>query len=135
MTVMERVNARNLDPAVLPWRPGLITVDVSFISLAKLLGPIVAVGAEDLDLLAMVKPQFELGPERVRQRRGGPGPRRRGATRCGRSPPPRVPRGWWSAASPPPGCPGRRATARPSSGARAGGNAVDLEAAIREVEP
>ncbi len=63
--VMERVNARNLTPDELPWRPGLITVDVSFISLAKLLGAIVAVAGEDLDLLALVKPQFELGPERV----------------------------------------------------------------------
>jgi 23S rRNA (cytidine1920-2'-O)/16S rRNA (cytidine1409-2'-O)-methyltransferase len=65
VVVMERVNARNLSPADLPWRPGLVTVDVSFISLAKLLGAIVAVAADDLDLLALVKPQFELGPERV----------------------------------------------------------------------
>jgi 23S rRNA (cytidine1920-2'-O)/16S rRNA (cytidine1409-2'-O)-methyltransferase len=63
--VMERVNARNLSPDELPWRPGLVTADVSFISLAKLLGPILAVAADDLDLLALVKPQFELGPDRV----------------------------------------------------------------------
>jgi 23S rRNA (cytidine1920-2'-O)/16S rRNA (cytidine1409-2'-O)-methyltransferase len=42
-----------------------VTADVSFISLGMVLGPIAAVVAEELDLLAMVKPQFELGPERV----------------------------------------------------------------------
>ena len=65
VTVMERVNARVLAGAELPFAPGLVAVDVSFISLALLLGPIAAVAADDLDLLAMVKPQFELGPERV----------------------------------------------------------------------
>jgi 23S rRNA (cytidine1920-2'-O)/16S rRNA (cytidine1409-2'-O)-methyltransferase len=66
VTVMERVNARELAPGDLPFEPGLVTADVSFISLAKLLGPIAAAAPRpDLDLLAMVKPQFELGPERV----------------------------------------------------------------------
>jgi 23S rRNA (cytidine1920-2'-O)/16S rRNA (cytidine1409-2'-O)-methyltransferase len=65
VTVMERFNARNLEPGALPFRPSLITVDVSFISLAKVLPSLVAAGADVLDLLAMVKPQFELGPELV----------------------------------------------------------------------
>jgi 23S rRNA (cytidine1920-2'-O)/16S rRNA (cytidine1409-2'-O)-methyltransferase len=65
VTVMERVNARELSPGDLPFEPALVTADVSFISLAKLLGPIASVSAPGLDLLAMVKPQFELGPERV----------------------------------------------------------------------
>ncbi|HEX2360232.1 MAG TPA: TlyA family RNA methyltransferase [Solirubrobacterales bacterium] len=65
VTVMERVNARHLEDEELPFRPSLVTVDVSFISLSELLGPIAAVADEDLDLLAMVKPQFELGPELV----------------------------------------------------------------------
>jgi len=69
VTVMERVNARALADAELSYTPATVTVDVSFISLALVLGPIAAVAADDLDLLAMVKPQFELGPERVR--RGG----------------------------------------------------------------
>jgi 23S rRNA (cytidine1920-2'-O)/16S rRNA (cytidine1409-2'-O)-methyltransferase len=63
--VMERFNARELSPGDLPFPPGLVTVDVSFISLAKLVEPIAAVAAREMDLLAMVKPQFELGPERV----------------------------------------------------------------------
>ncbi len=63
--VMERINARALGDSALPYRPEVVTVDVSFISLAKLLGPIAACAAPDLDLLALVKPQFELGKERV----------------------------------------------------------------------
>jgi 23S rRNA (cytidine1920-2'-O)/16S rRNA (cytidine1409-2'-O)-methyltransferase len=65
VTVMERRNARDLDPADLSFTPSLIVVDVSFISLAKLLTPLVACLADGGDLLAMVKPQFELGPGRV----------------------------------------------------------------------
>jgi 23S rRNA (cytidine1920-2'-O)/16S rRNA (cytidine1409-2'-O)-methyltransferase len=65
VVVMERTNARNLRRTDLPFAPELVTVDVSFISLAKLVGPIVEASARAMDLLAMVKPQFELGPERV----------------------------------------------------------------------
>jgi 23S rRNA (cytidine1920-2'-O)/16S rRNA (cytidine1409-2'-O)-methyltransferase len=63
--VMERLNARALGDSYLPFRPELITVDVSFISLAKLVPPIVAKAAEEFDLLGLVKPQFELGKEKV----------------------------------------------------------------------
>jgi len=65
VTVMERVNARYLDPRSLPYAPGLIVVDVSFISLSKVLPAVVAAGAPGCDVLALVKPQFELGRERV----------------------------------------------------------------------
>ena len=40
-------------------------MDVSFISLAKLLPSIVAAGADELDLLGLVKPQFEVGKKKV----------------------------------------------------------------------
>src|SRR4051794_26224030 len=63
--VMERLNARALGDSYLPFRPDLITVDVSFISLAMLMAPIVATAAEEFDLLGLVKPQFELGKEKV----------------------------------------------------------------------
>jgi 23S rRNA (cytidine1920-2'-O)/16S rRNA (cytidine1409-2'-O)-methyltransferase len=63
--VMERSNARVLGPGALPYEPDLVTVDVSFISLTKLLGPIASSASGEFDLLAMVKPQFELGPDRV----------------------------------------------------------------------
>jgi 23S rRNA (cytidine1920-2'-O)/16S rRNA (cytidine1409-2'-O)-methyltransferase len=65
VTVIERLNARELRPEALPHAPELVTVDVSFISLGKLLGPIAGCAADELDLVALVKPQFELGPERV----------------------------------------------------------------------
>jgi 23S rRNA (cytidine1920-2'-O)/16S rRNA (cytidine1409-2'-O)-methyltransferase len=63
--VMERVNARSLGDSALPFRPEVVTADVSFISLTKLLEPVAEASADEFDLLAMVKPQFELGPERV----------------------------------------------------------------------
>ncbi len=63
--VLERVNARALDPAALPHRPDLVVADVSFISLTKVLGAVLACLAEPFDGLVMVKPQFEVGRERV----------------------------------------------------------------------
>jgi 23S rRNA (cytidine1920-2'-O)/16S rRNA (cytidine1409-2'-O)-methyltransferase len=65
VTVLERVNARGLSPAQLPFAPQLAVIDVSFISLAKVLPAVAACLAPGGELLAMVKPQFELGRERV----------------------------------------------------------------------
>ncbi len=65
VTVIERVNARALTPDRLPYAPDLIVVDVSFISLTKVLPAVLACAAERFDCLAMVKPQFEVGRERV----------------------------------------------------------------------
>jgi 23S rRNA (cytidine1920-2'-O)/16S rRNA (cytidine1409-2'-O)-methyltransferase len=67
VTVIERLNARELAPADLPFQPSLATVDVSFISLAKILPAVAGVLAGGGEILAMVKPQFELGRERVRK--------------------------------------------------------------------
>ena len=67
VTVLERLNARSLAPEDLPFRPGLATVDVSFISLAKVLPAVTSCRAPGGEVLAMVKPQFELGRERVRK--------------------------------------------------------------------
>jgi 23S rRNA (cytidine1920-2'-O)/16S rRNA (cytidine1409-2'-O)-methyltransferase len=63
--VVERLNARSLEPSDLPFVPSLATIDVSFISLAKLLPAVAVTLLEDGEILALVKPQFELGPERV----------------------------------------------------------------------
>ena len=65
VTVLERRNARSLSADELPFAPDLIAIDVSFISLAKLLGAVVAATAPRFDCLALVKPQFEVGRERV----------------------------------------------------------------------
>jgi 23S rRNA (cytidine1920-2'-O)/16S rRNA (cytidine1409-2'-O)-methyltransferase len=65
VTVVERVNARALTPDQLPYRPGLITLDVSFISLTKVVPAVLEVADTAFDCLAMVKPQFEVGKDRV----------------------------------------------------------------------
>ena len=65
VTVIERLNARELLPADLDRSPGLAVIDVSFISLTKVIEPVVAALAPEGELLAMVKPQFELGRQRV----------------------------------------------------------------------
>ena len=65
VTVIERVNARGLTADALPHAPDLIVIDVSFISLTKVLPAVLAVAAERFDCLAMVKPQFEVGRERI----------------------------------------------------------------------
>ena len=64
--VIERKNARELAPADLPYRPDLATIDVSFISLAKVLPAVAGCLAPGGEILALVKPQFELGRGRVR---------------------------------------------------------------------
>jgi 23S rRNA (cytidine1920-2'-O)/16S rRNA (cytidine1409-2'-O)-methyltransferase len=65
VTVIERLNARAMEPADLPFVPELATVDVSFISLTKVLPAVARCLAPGGEVLAMVKPQFELGRERV----------------------------------------------------------------------
>jgi 23S rRNA (cytidine1920-2'-O)/16S rRNA (cytidine1409-2'-O)-methyltransferase len=64
--VIERRNSRALAPTDLPYRPDLATIDVSFISLAKVLPAVAGSLAPAAELLALVKPQFELGRGRVR---------------------------------------------------------------------
>jgi len=58
--VRDHVNARHLEPADLPWVPDLIVVDASFISL-RLLLPAFLRCAPSAPVLALVKPQFEVG--------------------------------------------------------------------------
>lgn len=65
VTVVERTNARALEPQVLPYAPELIVIDVSFISLDKILRPALACASEQFDCLALVKPQFEVGRGQV----------------------------------------------------------------------
>ena len=65
VTVLERRNARAVDCGELPYRPDLVVADVSFISLVKVLPAVLACVAERFDALVMVKPQFEVGRERV----------------------------------------------------------------------
>jgi 23S rRNA (cytidine1920-2'-O)/16S rRNA (cytidine1409-2'-O)-methyltransferase len=63
VTVVERTNARSITS--LPFPPSVIVMDISFISLTKVLPAVIALTAPSFDLLAMVKPQFEVGRDRV----------------------------------------------------------------------
>ncbi|HEY7933916.1 MAG TPA: TlyA family RNA methyltransferase [Solirubrobacteraceae bacterium] len=65
VSVLERTNARSLSPEMLPGSPDLAVVDLSFISLAKVLPAVLGCMAAQYDVLALIKPQFEVGRERV----------------------------------------------------------------------
>ena len=62
---LEKTNARELTPEMLPGPADLAVIDVSFISLTKVLPNVVACLAPDGAVLAMVKPQFEVGKKNV----------------------------------------------------------------------
>ena len=63
--VLERTNIRTVDPATLGGPFDLAVVDVSFISLGKVLPHILPVIADDGAVIALIKPQFEAGKGRV----------------------------------------------------------------------
>jgi 23S rRNA (cytidine1920-2'-O)/16S rRNA (cytidine1409-2'-O)-methyltransferase len=68
VVVKERQNARTLTPDLLPEdarRFGLITIDVSFISLRQILPVLPPLLAPAADVIALIKPQFEAGREEV----------------------------------------------------------------------
>jgi 23S rRNA (cytidine1920-2'-O)/16S rRNA (cytidine1409-2'-O)-methyltransferase len=62
---LEGLDARKLDAAAIPDAPDLIVCDISFIGLHKALPAALALAAPGADLIALVKPQFEVGPARV----------------------------------------------------------------------
>ncbi len=62
---MERTNARELTAATLPEPADIATIDVSFISLDLVLGPVAATLAPRGSIVALVKPQFEAGRGRT----------------------------------------------------------------------
>jgi 23S rRNA (cytidine1920-2'-O)/16S rRNA (cytidine1409-2'-O)-methyltransferase len=65
--VMERTNFRYMQPSDLPIgiKPNLATIDVSFISLKLILPPLKALLAPEAVIVALIKPQFEAGREKV----------------------------------------------------------------------
>lgn len=69
VTVLDRVNVRNLRPeqvaAPVDPSPGLVTADLSFISLTQVLPALTKAAAKDADFLLLVKPQFEVGKGQV----------------------------------------------------------------------
>lgn len=65
VTVMERTNARYLTADDLPLRPTLGVMDVSFISITKILPAAAAMMGENGEFISLIKPQFEAGRDRV----------------------------------------------------------------------
>jgi 23S rRNA (cytidine1920-2'-O)/16S rRNA (cytidine1409-2'-O)-methyltransferase len=65
VTVLDRTNVRYLTPQQVAPPPGLVTADLSFISLTLVLPALAACAARDADLVLLVKPQFEAGRGRV----------------------------------------------------------------------
>jgi 23S rRNA (cytidine1920-2'-O)/16S rRNA (cytidine1409-2'-O)-methyltransferase len=65
VVVLERHNVRRLEPGALPDPIEIVVVDVSFISLRLVLPRLPALLAADADVVALVKPQFEVGKARV----------------------------------------------------------------------
>lgn len=63
VTVIEGLNVRDLPSTAFEsiGRPDLVTIDVSFISLTLVLGPVLAAVQQNADIIALVKPQFEVG--------------------------------------------------------------------------
>src|SRR5262249_30164679 len=58
-------NVRDLRPGVLPYRPGLVVADLSFISLRRVLEALACCAADRAELVLLVKPQFEARREEV----------------------------------------------------------------------
>jgi 23S rRNA (cytidine1920-2'-O)/16S rRNA (cytidine1409-2'-O)-methyltransferase len=137
VTVMERVNARELDCAALPYPPDLVVTDVSFISLRKVLPAVLGCVAADFDCLALVKPQFELGRERVGK--GGvvrdPGDRRSALVAVGEALRDLGHAVYGFASSGLPGPAGNRETFVWAGSPGRDGALGDIEAAASEVEP
>jgi 23S rRNA (cytidine1920-2'-O)/16S rRNA (cytidine1409-2'-O)-methyltransferase len=63
VVVLERVNARELTE--LPFAPSLVVCDVSFISVTKVLPPVLRLAVDGWEALVLVKPQFEAGRAEV----------------------------------------------------------------------
>jgi 23S rRNA (cytidine1920-2'-O)/16S rRNA (cytidine1409-2'-O)-methyltransferase len=65
VTVLDRVNVRQLQPEQVAPAPDLVTADLSFISLTLVLPALVKCAAPEADFVLLVKPQFEVGKGRV----------------------------------------------------------------------
>lgn len=65
LVLLEGVDARRLNSALVPDAVELIVADVSFISLSLVLAPVLALAAPQADLAVLIKPQFEAGREKV----------------------------------------------------------------------
>ena len=65
VVVIERVNIRAMEPALIPEQADLAVIDVSFISLEKVIPPVLKFLKPISEIIALIKPQFEVGKELV----------------------------------------------------------------------
>ncbi|MDQ1080788.1 TlyA family RNA methyltransferase [Pseudoroseomonas cervicalis] len=65
VVVLEKTNARRLDATLIPEPPGVVVCDASFIGLATVLPAALGLAAPGAWAVALIKPQFEAGPEKV----------------------------------------------------------------------
>jgi 23S rRNA (cytidine1920-2'-O)/16S rRNA (cytidine1409-2'-O)-methyltransferase len=63
--VIERTNIRDMDPALVPEKVDLAVIDVSFISLEKVIPPVIQYLAPGASMIVLIKPQFEVGKDKV----------------------------------------------------------------------
>ena len=62
---MEKTNIRYVTPEDIGQLVGFVSIDVAFISLSKVLGPVYELMAENAEIVCLIKPQFEAGREKV----------------------------------------------------------------------
>ncbi len=67
VTMLEATDARRLDRALVPEPAALVVIDVSFISLKRVLPAALACAAPGAELVALIKPQFEAGRRRLKK--------------------------------------------------------------------
>jgi 23S rRNA (cytidine1920-2'-O)/16S rRNA (cytidine1409-2'-O)-methyltransferase len=65
VTILDRMNVRLVEPHRLPYLPDLVTIDTSFISLRIVIPAVLALLAAKAEIIALVKPQFEVGKGKV----------------------------------------------------------------------
>ena len=65
VVVIERTNIRHMSAEAIPEPVDLVTIDVSFISLKIVVPAVIAFMARDARILALIKPQFEVGKDQV----------------------------------------------------------------------
>lgn len=67
VVLMEKTNARYLKSSDFPIQPNIITIDVSFISLDKILPAVSEIISKDSEVIALIKPQFEADIKNVKK--------------------------------------------------------------------
>ncbi len=65
VVVIERTNIREIDPSLIPEKADIAVIDVSFISLDKVIPPVIRLLKPAATVIALIKPQFEVGKEKV----------------------------------------------------------------------